>query len=259
MAADCAPQTNECVANTCASSCCGTTNLDATHTLSTGQAAGDCQKIVCDGNGGTKSIDDPTDLPSPTETCKTMPACMGTPLAPSFMPAATGTDCSGEQAPGSKKHVCGDIAGTAAGSCVECNAASDCAASTNECVMATCTNNVCGTTNLDSTHVLAAQTGGDCQKLVCNGAGGSMSLDDPTDLPSTTEICKTNPTCAGTPLIPTFTPAATDTDCSAEQAPGSKSHLCGATTGVAAGTCVECNADADCTSDAGTCTNNVCN
>ena len=226
--------------------------------LSTGQTAGDCQQVVCDGNGGTTTMDDPTDLPDSTEICKTNPACLGTPLAPSYMAAATGTNCSSEQAPGSKKHVCGDTSGSAAGTCVECNVAADCAATGNECVVATCTNNVCGTMKLGQSHVLSSgQAAGDCQKLVCDGNGGSVSVDDPTDLPFSNDICEINPNCTGSPLGPSFSGAPAGTDCSAE-AGGTTAHVCGDPNGPAAKTCVDCNTDTDCTTDGGTCTNNTC-
>jgi hypothetical protein len=91
---DCPPTGNECVAPTCANHVCTTTNLDQSHTLSTGQTPGNCQKLVCNGQGGVTSIDDPTDLPTSTSACLINPACTGEPLAQSFANAATGTPCS---------------------------------------------------------------------------------------------------------------------------------------------------------------------
>ena len=113
-------------------------NLDQTYTLSTGQTAGDCQKIVCDGFGGTISVDDAADLPTSNEICLTMPACTGVPLTPSFTPAAAGTNCSAEQPAGSTKHVCGNDAATS-GTCVECNSIADCGFDAG----GSCTNHVC--------------------------------------------------------------------------------------------------------------------
>ena len=111
-------------------------DLDQTYTLSTGQTAGDCQKVVCNGAGGTTLVDDAFDLPTTTELCL-MPACTGAPLAPSFTPAAAGTNCSAEQPAGSTKHVCGDDVATA-GTCVECNIVADCSVDGGSC-----TNHVC--------------------------------------------------------------------------------------------------------------------
>jgi hypothetical protein len=125
-----------------------------------------------------------------------------------------------------------------------CTAVGDCPATGNECVVATCTSGTCGTMNLDSSHTLATgQTTGDCQKRVCNGQGGVKSADDPTDPPTTTEICLM-PTCIGTPLAPRFQPKPADTDCSAEGP--SPNHLCGDPTGANAGKCVQCIVQSDC-------------
>jgi hypothetical protein len=141
IASDCPPTGNECIANVCdAQSCCATQNLDQSHSLSTGQTAHDCQRIVCNGNGGTTTVDDATDLPSTTETCLTSPACTGVPLAPSFSPAPTGTDCSGDgQSP---THVCGDTNSINAGTCVQCNVGADCPA-VSDGGAPTCVNNIC--------------------------------------------------------------------------------------------------------------------
>jgi len=109
------------------------------------------------------------------------------------------------------------------------------------------------------THTLSTgQTSGNCQKLVCDGAGNIVSVDDPTDPPPASgTVCATSPTCAGSPLKPSYTVQPTGTDCSGDgQLP---KHVCGDTTdSTVAGTCVQCNAVADCVNDGGTCTNHVC-
>ena len=100
------------------------------------------------------------------------------------------------------------------------------------------------------------QTPGDCQKIVCNGAGGVTSVDDATDLPTSNTVCETNPACCGpSPLTPCFTPAAPGTNCTADNHP--PNHVCGS--GATAGVCVQCNTDVDCGSvnDAGTLTCNT--
>jgi hypothetical protein len=291
---DCPATGNECVGATCdATMCCGTTNLDQTHTLSTGQTAGDCQKVVCDGNGGTKSVDDLNDKPTSTTLCLTNPSCSGVPAVPGFTPAAKNSNCTGDNKPPAK--VCGDPAVPAlAGKCVECNSASqcaapkcngttyttgascnttgscvagsptncantgkvcdptagcvtcnvdnDCPATGNECAPNVCTNHACVANNLGASHVFSQQNPHDCQKIVCNGAGGVTSINDPTDLPVSNTVCQINPACTGSPLAPSFTSQPAGTDCTADnQLP---KHLCGS--GVFAGTCVQCNGDADC-------------
>jgi hypothetical protein len=126
-----------------------------------------------------------------------------------------------------------------------CATPADCAATGSECVVGTCGGfpMKCGATFLDATHVLSEQAAGDCQQLVCDGAGGSASVPDPSDLPTSTSVCRV-PACAGTPLAPSFIPAATGTDCSADG--GLPGGVCGDTTSTAAGTCVECNTEAEC-------------
>ncbi len=141
--------------------------------------------------------------------------------------------------------------------CVACNSASDCPATGNECVAKACNANACGTSFLGSSHVMSTgQTAGDCQSLVCNGAGGTTSIDDSADVPpASTTACATAPHCAGSPLTPAYTPAATGTSCVVDGK--FPKQVCGNTSILAiAGTCVECNNDSDCLSlnDAGSLT-----
>ncbi|MFO0684837.1 MAG: hypothetical protein U0234_22460 [Sandaracinus sp.] len=126
---DCPSLGGECVVSFCMTHTCGVTNLDSSHTLSTGQTPGDCQRLVCDGFGGVTSADDASDLPISSTACLVSPACTGTPLAPAFTPAATGTDCTADgMAP---RHVCGDTTmASVAGTCVACNVDGDCTAGT---------------------------------------------------------------------------------------------------------------------------------
>jgi hypothetical protein len=82
-------------------------------------------------------------VPVETTVCR-VPACTGTPLAPTVTNAATGTDCTADNKP--PAHVCGDTTNAAiAGTCVQCNTIADCPTTGSACVVATCTNNVCGT------------------------------------------------------------------------------------------------------------------
>jgi hypothetical protein len=127
----------------------------------------------------------------------------------------------------------------------ECTDASECPASGNECVAATCIGNVCGMQNLGNSHALSSgQTPGDCQQFVCDGAGGVTSIDAPGDLPTTSpSACLINPACSGPgALHPSFDPAAAGIDCTADNHP--PAHVCGSD--VQAGTCVQCNTNADC-------------
>ncbi|MFO0675763.1 MAG: hypothetical protein U0169_04475 [Polyangiaceae bacterium] len=107
----------------------------------------------------------------------------------------------------------------------------------------------------------ALQTPGDCQKIICVGTNATSvtSANDVTDVPVSTSRCLVNARCdvAGGPATPTFDPAATGTNCSSDPGPG---IVCGNSSNpVIAGTCVDCNSDADCLSinDAGVLTCNT--
>jgi hypothetical protein len=66
----------------------------------------------------------------------------------------------------------------------------------NECVTPICSGGVCGTSPVVSGTAIANQTSGDCQKVVCDGAGGTRSEDDNSDVPPddgkecTFELCE---------------------------------------------------------------------
>jgi hypothetical protein len=154
-------------------------NLGPSHALAT-QLAGACREDVCDGDGGTMTIDDPNKLPTTTEICEVDPACTGTPLAPTFTAADAGTDCSAEEPDGSLKHLCGDPSGPAAGTCVECNADQDCPGGCAGTVLttSTCSANMCAGTTVDcaSSHE------------VCNAALGCVACNSSRD-------CAANMSC----------------------------------------------------------------
>ncbi|APR88662.1 Tetratricopeptide TPR_2 repeat protein [Minicystis rosea] len=107
----------------------------------------------------------------------------------------------------------------------------------------------------------ALQTPGDCQKIVCTGTNATSvtSADDVIDVPTSSSACLINPACdtSGGPATPYFDPAPTGTSCTGD--PGSGA-VCGDTSNpLIAGTCVECNTNADCfaVNDAGTLTCNT--
>jgi hypothetical protein len=96
--------------------------------------------------------------------------------------------------------------------CVECVSANDCPATGNECIVPTCNANVCGTSYLGNSHVLSTgQITGDCQKRVCDGAGGTTLIADTTDLPTSNSVCLINPACVGNQ--PHFDDAPDGTSC----------------------------------------------
>jgi hypothetical protein len=92
------------------------------------QTAGDCKTAVCDGSGGTTTVNDDLDKLDDGNDCTTDGCAAG---AVKHTPVAVGSGC----ATGGGK-VC-----TAAGKCVECNVGADCASmvcKTNICVAAQC-------------------------------------------------------------------------------------------------------------------------
>ncbi len=230
-ATDCPATGNECVVATCNANVCGTMNLDGTHTLSTGQTANDCQKVVCNGNGGTTSADDATDLPASTTACLINPACTGTPLAPSFTPAAQGASCVSDGMP--PNTVCGG--GLNAGICVECNTGLDCPSGV-------CNNNVCAAASCSDMLQNGTETDVDCGGASCPDCADGDSCLVAGDCASgicTTNVCQAAPTCSDA----LQNGNETDVDCGG-------------------GTCSDCAdgdsclAGSDCLS--GVCTTNVC-
>jgi len=130
-AADCPAPANVCVQRSCESGCCGTTFVNAGVAPAAGQTDGDCRQVVCDGNGATSTVDDPTDTPAPEDDCHVGVCEDGNPT----------------QEAKAARSACGpddDKICTAEGACVECTGDQDCAAplvcapSTHECVPATC-------------------------------------------------------------------------------------------------------------------------
>jgi hypothetical protein len=166
------------------------------------------------------------------------------------------TDCQGPgvfcQNPGNSG-TC--VALLAAGAV--CSASTQCSSNTcgtsgtgTHCCTAACnpSGGPCGATDCDATGACvfpgntvapaALQTPDDCQKVVCNGAGGFTSIDDGSDVPQV--ACQN---CNGTPLAPT--PLPTGTTCTL--ASDASAHVCGDTSNNAImGTCVECNVSTDC-------------
>ncbi|MFS8071964.1 MAG: hypothetical protein ACMG6S_36810, partial [Byssovorax sp.] len=76
---DCPAPANECVTAICdANKLCAVSNVAADGPV-TAQTAGDCKKLVCDGKGATKAIDDDADLPDDAKECTTDTCTAGVP------------------------------------------------------------------------------------------------------------------------------------------------------------------------------------
>ena len=211
VATDCPGQDSFCRARSCINHVCGFTDTAANTPLPT-QTAGDCQRVVCDGAGGTTSAVDNADLPVDGIACTDDVCTAG---APSNPPKVSGTPCG-------TNLVC-----DGAGQCVGCNVAADCPGQSSECATVTCTNHVCGATFAPSGTVLASQTAGDCRRAVCDGAGQVTSNVDNADVPVDNQQCTDDVCTAGVPSNP---PKPADTACT--QGGGTR---CNGT-----GQCVQC-------------------
>lgn len=232
MAAHCGANT-ECQAFACPAGACLTTRQDAGTPLAM-QTAGNCQRAVCDGLGGTTAQDDDGDLPVDSNQCTGDVCTAGVPSNPAL---DAGTPCTQGGA------VC-----NGASACVECVTAADCGAST-ECRTFTCTNGTCGSTFTPSGTTLIAQTSGDCRTAVCDGAGGVTTSVNDADLPVDNVECTADVCTGGTPSNP---PLMANMTCS--QGGGTRCDGMGA--------CVQCLAASDCGANTAcstfTCTAGVC-
>jgi hypothetical protein len=154
------------------------------------QKSGNCQQLQCDGTGGVVSVANDGNLPADDGTGCTTPTCSnGTASLP---PKTLDTVCM------ATKYCDGN------GKCVACNNAGQCTQPP-DCQVATCKNNACGVDNVMQGQAAKTQTGGDCQKNVCDGMGKFASSIDNTDAPAcNNNACVSagcnngNPTC--TPL-----------------------------------------------------------
>lgn len=134
--ADCPGAESECVQSTCIDGCCGTANVAEGTVTTKGQTKEDCKKLVCDGHGATKTIDDEADTPAAEDDCHVGVCVDG---APSQERKAPGAACSSGGG-----RVC-----ASSGQCVECIEDGDCANSsfvcapgTNTCVPIRCADGV---------------------------------------------------------------------------------------------------------------------
>ncbi len=156
------------------------------------QTVGDCQKLACNGTGGTISKVDNADVPADDGNACTSETCAnGTPEHPA---TATDTPCS-----------LGGNYCNGAGKCVACNGAAECANQGSVCQNAACTMNTCGFANL-AMGVPAksgAQTIGDCKIVLCDGTGNpSAPTPDDNDLPVDGNPCTFDVCTNGVPSNP---------------------------------------------------------
>ena len=282
---ECPDPQNDCVARTCVMGCCGTANVASGVATPSGQTAGDCKKVVCDGAGKTMSADDNLDATDDSNVC-TADTC----VAGATMHTSIGGACSVGGT------VCGDPAGNAAGTCVACNVSADCAGGASckahLCVPVGCSNGVkdgaetdqdcggaaCGATCTDG---LVCAGNSDCVNDYCKGLictaptctdVATNGNETDTDCGGTgfngspacakcldTKTCKVSADCASNFCNPSTLKCATPT-CGDGFKNGSETGLdCGGATcdglGKTCGAGLACGSAADCTS--GFCQNNT--
>jgi hypothetical protein len=165
---DCPGKETECQTRTCDGNLCGIGFKPSGLSVAS-QFAGDCQKIVCDGQGALAQQVDDTDLPDDSNPC-TQDVC--TAGAPSHPASAFGTSCGGALTCDNK------------GQCTGCAGPGDCPGADTDCQTRSCTSTVCGFIYKPSGTVVTMQTPADCKQNVCNGMGAvSVTFDamDPQD------------------------------------------------------------------------------
>ncbi|HHH12134.1 MAG TPA: hypothetical protein ENK23_08710, partial [Sorangium sp.] len=137
------------------------------------QATGDCQQLVCDGNGNISSQIDDTDVPLDGNDCTDDLCSGGVPSNPSSPP---NQPCGAN----------GALYCDGAGSCVNCTDDVQCGTDT-FCRNVSCLpDGTCSIFNVSAGTPLPAadQTSHDCVVIQCDGMGNAQVAIDDTDLPS---------------------------------------------------------------------------
>jgi hypothetical protein len=250
--ADCPRASGSCVAAACQASECVEVPKAAGTRISD-PVAGDCQSNQCDGAGHQVSAAAPTDVPPASGQC-TIGVC--TAGAPAQSDRPVGTACNengGAMCDGAGTCVeC--VAGTdcpsgvcTAGTCAPvpsgCSTVADCPGASGPCATPACQARVCVEVPVALGTFVSDPSAGDCQSNQCDGAGHMISAPAPTDLPAASGQCTFGQCTAGAPTQgnqPINTP-------------------CTENGGIfcdGSGVCVQCNANADCTS--GVCATHTC-
>ncbi len=226
------PPDDDCQQRTCVNNLCGQVFAELGTPLNAAlQDNGDCGLRVCDGSGDWIEIDDPDDPFVDGLECTQDLCNSGVPQNP---PLPEGTECAAG--------VC-----NAAGGCVGCIFPSDCGGTNTFCQTITCIANTCGVSNTAAGVPLPVmmQTANDCQQLQCDGDGMTQSVPDDGDVPVDDGNQCTSEACSnGVQLHPN---RPVDTACNQD----------GGLFCDGAGTCVECNAAAQC-SNADQCEVDAC-
>lgn len=138
---DCPAAADECKKAACVAGKCSIGNAPD-GTAIAAQNAGDCFKVVCDGQGGTKSVSDPDDVIADDNEC-TDDACVNG--APSHPPSAPNHACTAN----------GGRFCDGSGACVDCTEPS-------QCTSGVCTGAACQPPRCDDGVKNGAETDVDC-------------------------------------------------------------------------------------------------
>lgn len=193
--ASCPGVDDECKQRTCVAGACGV-SFTPSGTPVMAQVAADCLVNACDGAGNITPVMDNSDLPVDGIIC-TLDVC--TAGIPGHPPTPADTPCN--QNGGS---VC-----SGAGTCVQCNTASQCPGVDTECQSRTCVAKACGVAFTPAGGTVSQQQPGDCQQAVCDGLGGIGQVPLDTDLPVDNNTCTADVCASGVasnPGVPLGTP-----------------------------------------------------
>jgi hypothetical protein len=191
-AAECGEAT-PCASFTCAASACKATYM-ATGTAVPDVTKGDCKHPQCDGHGAIVEVADPADTPTSADPCM-VGTC--TAAGPTLSSAPAGTGCAAGVCDG-------------AGSCVACNAPTDCTTLSgaycydHECASCTDgkqdgdeTNVDCGGSNCGKCGGDACATPDECQTKSCVVTSGGDKCGWPANVPCTSDAECASMQCSG--------------------------------------------------------------
>lgn len=126
-----------------------------------------------------------------------------------------------------------------------CTSPSDCPGTDGDCQARTCTDSTCGVSFTTAGTATVSQVDGDCKKLVCDGSGSVIAVNDNADLPTDDNDCTTGTCVNGSP----------NTSFVAE---GTSCATGGGSVCDGAGACVECLGPSDCPTTGDLCVGNEC-
>jgi hypothetical protein len=190
---DCAGTDTICRQRVCGNQfTCGFSNTQA-GVAAEPDATGNCQKAECNGNGGTRSVADDSDLPNDGNSCTDDLCATG---APSHPAKPAGTTCAQNGG-----IVC---SGT---SCVQCLTVANCPGTDTLCRQRTClASGMCSHNDAPQGTAAEPDATGNCQKAVCDGNGAATSTADNADLPVDNNDCTSDVCTTGTPSNPSRPP-----------------------------------------------------